>query len=194
MLTGKINKKISKIKIMKNKTQIQKDLCENPKFMSIIEAVIFQRPASIGQVVEWAFENYSEYCDMAGIEEEEETPKSKPNKYFEVVGEIDGETEKLFGSFDRSDCTYEKECEGESWKSEGFKKIRIITVETVEEADAEIYGDDLKTSCEVFRAFAPAFDFELNEQELIADGLENGWLSKAGTDKFLGNPFTHLGA
>ena len=194
MLTGKINKKISKIKIMKNKIQIQKDLCANPQFLTIIQAVIFHGRASIGQVVEWAFENYSEYCDMAGIEEEEEKPKSKPNKYFEIVGEIDGETEKLFGSFDRSDCTYEKECEGESWKIEGFKKIRIITVETAEEADVQIYGDDLKTSCEVFRAFAPAFDFELNEQELIADGLENGWLSKAGTDKFLGNPFTHLGA
>ena len=140
---GQKNKKISKIKIMKNKIQIQ---------------------------------------------------KTKPNKYFHIVGEIDGETQKLFGSFDRSDCTYEKECEGESWKTEGFKKIRIVTVETVEEADAEIYGEELKTSSEVFRAFAPAFDFELNEQELIADGLENGWLSKAGTDKFIGNPFTHLGA
>ena len=72
MLTGKINKKISKIKIMKNKIQIQKDLCENPQFLTIIQAVIFHGRASIGQVVEWAFDNYAEYCDMAGIEEEEE--------------------------------------------------------------------------------------------------------------------------
>ena len=65
------------------------------------------------------------------------------NKYYEVEGYIDGEREVLFGSFDKRDCTYELEAERESWKAEGYKKIKIVSRETQETPDPEVYGDEL---------------------------------------------------
>ena len=64
------------------------------------------------------------------------------NTYYEIKGTVDGEEEILFGSFDKSDCTYELESEKEGWKSEGYKKIKIVSREEAAEPDTEVYGED----------------------------------------------------
>ena len=58
--------------------------------------------------------------------------------YHEVVGEIDGEDEVLFGSYDKSDCIYEKG--GALWKDEGYRKIRLTQRLVEDPPDPEIYG------------------------------------------------------
>ena len=65
------------------------------------------------------------------------------NTYYEITANIDGETEILFGSFDKSDCAYELDAEKESWKCEGFKSIKIVSRKTEEKPDAEVYGDSV---------------------------------------------------
>jgi hypothetical protein len=60
--------------------------------------------------------------------------------YHEVVGEIDGEDEVLFGSYDKSDCIYEKGSESPLWKDEGYRKIRLTQRLVEDPADPEIYG------------------------------------------------------
>ena len=62
------------------------------------------------------------------------------NKYYMVTGVLNGRTEKLFGSFDKADCTYEIEAEKESWKGEGYKNIKISTKETADKPDKEVYN------------------------------------------------------
>lgn len=68
---------------------------------------------------------------------------TKLHKYYVVTGVIDGEEEVLFGSYDRSDSVYEKEAESDTWKSEGYTKITLKTVEKAEAPDPEVYGDDI---------------------------------------------------
>lgn len=65
------------------------------------------------------------------------------NKYYEVEGYIEGEREVLFGSFDKRDCAYELEADRESWRAEGYKKLKIVSRETQETPDPEVYGDEL---------------------------------------------------
>ena len=60
--------------------------------------------------------------------------------YYEVKGTIDGEEEILFGSYEKSDCTSEKRIEGECWKDEGYRKIRITSTPTTTPPDPEIYS------------------------------------------------------
>ena len=62
------------------------------------------------------------------------------NKYYEITGSINGVSEILFGSFERSDCQYEKGCESDSWKEEGYKGIKIVSRLTSERPDPEVYG------------------------------------------------------
>ena len=58
---------------MLTRNQIQGDLIANPKFLSIVQAVIFNgQRVSIGEVIDWAHSNWNEFVDMAGIEEEPE--------------------------------------------------------------------------------------------------------------------------
>jgi hypothetical protein len=62
---------------MLTRNQLQKDLTANPKFLSIVQAVIFNgQRVSINEVIDWAFSNWDEFADMAGIEEEAEPTKS----------------------------------------------------------------------------------------------------------------------
>jgi len=61
--------------------------------------------------------------------------------YHIVVGTIDGITEELFGSFVKQDCTYELDAEKESWKEQGYKKIKMSTRETSDSPDKEVYGE-----------------------------------------------------
>ena len=62
------------------------------------------------------------------------------NKYYEIIGSINGVSEILFGSFERSDCIGEKESESFNWKEEGYKGIKIVSRSTQETPDPEIYG------------------------------------------------------
>ena len=62
---------------MLTRNQLQKDLTANPKFLSIVQAVIFNgQRVSINEVIDWAFSNWDEFADMAGIEEEAKPTKS----------------------------------------------------------------------------------------------------------------------
>ena len=76
-------------------------------------------------------------------------------KYFEVVGSINGETEVLYGSFERNDCVYELDCERETWKADGYKKLKIVSRLTEETPDPEVYGsnDDsyIKAVCKALK-------------------------------------------
>ena len=51
------------------------------------------------------------------------------------------DSEVMFGSYDRTDCTAEIDAERDAWKDEGYSKIRIQSRETEEAPDPEIYGD-----------------------------------------------------
>lgn len=62
-------------------------------------------------------------------------------KYYEVIATIDGEDEVLFGSYDRSDCLYEKEAESFWWKDQGYRQIRISHRLVSEAPDPEVYSD-----------------------------------------------------
>ncbi len=61
------------------------------------------------------------------------------NTYYEITGKIDGETELLFGSFVRSDCTYELDAERDQWKDEGYKSLKITTRPTHDTPDPAVY-------------------------------------------------------
>jgi hypothetical protein len=67
------------------------------------------------------------------------------NTYYEIQAKFEGEIEILFGSFDRSDCAYELEAEKESWKDQGYKQIKIVSRQTEESPDPEVYGDEAYT-------------------------------------------------
>lgn len=64
-------------------------------------------------------------------------------KYYEIKAKYEGETEILFGSFSKDDCTYELEAERDSWKGEGYKAIKIVSRETTETPDPEVYKNDV---------------------------------------------------
>jgi|TARA_R110000744_G_scaffold339801_1_gene444912 hypothetical protein len=106
------------------------------------------------------------------------------NTYYEMKGTIDGEEHTLFGSFDKSDVTYELDVERSNYKADGYKKLRIVKVETVEEADAAVY-DNTMTSEAFFKKHAPDFNFEFDSTELIEVALEKGFISKAGANSYI---------
>jgi hypothetical protein len=60
-------------------------------------------------------------------------------EYYEITAWIDGGIEVLFGSFDKSECLYEKAAETSNWKEEGYKDIKIVSRLTEEQPDLEIY-------------------------------------------------------
>lgn len=67
----------------------------------------------------------------------------KSHKFYVVTGVIDGAKEELYGSYAREDAVYEKEAEKESWKEQGYKKIKIEVTTKIEAPDPEVYGDDI---------------------------------------------------
>ena len=74
--------------------------------------------------------------------------------YFEIEAFISGDREILFGSFDRDDCKYELEAEKESWKDQGYKKIKLVSRETKETPDPKVYcnGDNYQAAiCEALK-------------------------------------------
>lgn len=70
------------------------------------------------------------------------------NTYYEIQATNTEDSEDLhhvlFGSFDKTDCTYELDAEKEGWKSEGYESIKITSREIEEEPDAGVYGEDFK--------------------------------------------------
>ena len=105
--------------------------------------------------------------------------------YYEILAEHHGTTEIMHGSFDKADCDYELEAEREGWKGEGYCRIRIVARETTHEADSDVY--ETVSSSDVFHRYAPNFNFELSEIELVETGLARGFLTRVGTNKYLIN-------
>lgn len=64
------------------------------------------------------------------------------NTYHEIKGNIDGEREVLFGSFDHSDCTYELDAERSTWYDQGYRRIKIESRSTNDEPDPEVYNKE----------------------------------------------------
>lgn len=112
------------------------------------------------------------------------------NKYYEIVGEIDGQQEVLFGSFVRAECIYEKDAEIHSWIDEGYKRIKIVSREVQETPDPEVYEELIISKKELFAQQAPNFNFELGEDELLKEALERGFITKinGADDQYLINP------
>ena len=100
------------------------------------------------------------------------------NTYFEVTAQIDGESEVLFGSFDKSDCVYEVDAEKVTWKDQGYKKIKIVSRETNDTPDSDVYSDSIVTSKQLWMQQAPAMNFECDESELLELALERGFVTK----------------
>jgi len=99
------------------------------------------------------------------------------NNYYRIIGAIDGNTEVLFGSFAKADCTYELDAERGTWKAEGYKGLKIITVQVADTPDKEVYKDDLITAHALFMDQAPSFNFELSESALLKKALEVGYIT-----------------
>jgi len=59
--------------------------------------------------------------------------------YYEIKAIIDGESEILYGSFDRSDCVFELDAERLTWKAQGYEQIKIVSRKTEESPDPEVY-------------------------------------------------------
>ena len=98
-------------------------------------------------------------------------------KYFEVQAiNSDGESETLYGSFLRSDCKDEIDAERSSWKDQGYRKISIVAVETPDEPDPEVYPG-VVTPHQLFMLQAPSFNFELDQEQLLAEALERGFVT-----------------
>ena len=78
-------------------------------------------------------------------------PVSESYTYWEIKGRIEGSEYVLYGSYDRKDCVYELDAERESWKEEGYRKIKIESRQTTEAPDPVVYGntgDDLGAEME----------------------------------------------
>ena len=103
---------------------------------------------------------------------------SMSNKYFQVVATINGNKEILFGSFDKQDCKDELYDERPNWKQDGYKGFKIEAVDTLETPDKEVYQDSIVSKKELFIQQAPNFNFELDEDELLAKALERGYVTE----------------
>lgn len=99
------------------------------------------------------------------------------NTYYEILGNIDGETELLYGSFVREDCVYELDAEREGWKEEGYKRLKIVSRKTNDLPSPDVYKTELVTKKELFLQQAPSFNFELNEDELLEQAIESGFVT-----------------
>lgn len=127
------------------------------------------------------------------------TPKieaEKEVKYYEVVAMIKSADwcndtfiktgkivfpeikEILFGSFDRSDCKYEIEAERESWKDQGYKKIKIESRLTTETPDPEVY--DNFVTADIVESY-----IEDLEQGLLCEWIEDTYITKSGNGYFV---------
>jgi len=98
--------------------------------------------------------------------------------HYKVVGKIDGEVEVLYSSYLRKDCAYEMKYTQDYWKDEGYKSIKIDSINTDEAPDPEVYKDEIITTRQLWMNEAPRFNFELDEKELLEKALESGFVYK----------------
>ena len=89
------------------------------------------------------------------------------NKYYEVTATFKDESEVLYGSFLRSDCVDEVDAERDSWKDDGYKRIKIVSREVIDTPDKEVYDGQLVTAQQLFIQQAPCFNFELDTEQLF---------------------------
>lgn len=61
--------------------------------------------------------------------------------YFISAIAEDGSIAELYGSYLKSDCTYEKEAEKEAWKAEGYMRIGLSSKLTTEAPSKEVYPE-----------------------------------------------------
>lgn len=109
------------------------------------------------------------------------------NTYYEVIATIEGNQEILYGSYQRSDCVYELEAERDSWKADGYRGIKIQSRDTTEEPDEEVYSESIVTKEELFIRHAPDFNFELDEDALLAEALDRGFVTPLKGAKYMIN-------
>ena len=62
-------------------------------------------------------------------------------KYYEIIAKCG---EVLYGSYDRSEATYELEAMRDQWRYEGYKGIKLRWTATEEKPDLAIYGKAFK--------------------------------------------------
>lgn len=99
------------------------------------------------------------------------------NTYYEVIGFINGEAEMLYGSFVRQDCVSELDAERDAWKADGYKRLKIVSHQTTDLPDPEVYKDEVVSKKELFLQQAPSFSFELDEDQLLEKALETGYVT-----------------
>lgn len=108
--------------------------------------------------------------------------KNPTIKYYEVTAiDCDGDVETLYGSFLKADCVDELDCERESWKADGYKKIKVVSRDTTEQPDISVYGE-LVTKKQLFQAYAPSFNFEHDEDELLQVAFDRDFVSYADNE------------
>lgn len=96
------------------------------------------------------------------------------SKYYNITAIIDGETEILFGSYDKTDCTFELQSERDSWKAEGFRKFKIETVEVDQKPDVEVYGEDIDLATGEIKEEEDE-DFTEDEESTLAQAAKEGY-------------------
>jgi hypothetical protein len=102
----------------------------------------------------------------------------KTNKYWHIVATLNGQEEKLYGSFDKADCLDELECEKDSWKADGYKKIKLVSCQTNEKPDPQVY-ENFVNGCDLTN-----YINTLGEGE-IKDYIEDGLISQSADGYFI---------
>ncbi|UNA02125.1 hypothetical protein vBAmaSR9Y2_47 [Alteromonas phage vB_AmaS-R9Y2] len=105
------------------------------------------------------------------------------NTYYEITGQIDGESEVLYGSFDKSEVDYELKAERDGWKDQGYKKLTKTSRQVNETPDPEVYanGDSFKAAvCKALKhedvtvsvGDVSEIEFDLDDSRDIGDIFE----------------------
>ena len=102
--------------------------------------------------------------------------QDKIHTYYEVQAQIDGQTEILYGSYVRKDCAHEVQAERDSWKDEGYKAIKIVSRETTEQPDKEVYDIQERAKLIIMANFSDysciedmALNEDMTEQQIIEE-------------------------
>tara|TARA_R110001632_G_scaffold40643_6_gene101898 strand:+ start:484 stop:717 length:234 start_codon:yes stop_codon:yes gene_type:complete len=63
--------------------------------------------------------------------------------YYMITAEMTGTVEQLAGSYDRSDMRYELDAMRDDWRSDGYRKIKLVTKQVSESPDPSVYSSDV---------------------------------------------------
>lgn len=95
-------------------------------------------------------------------------------KYFDLTAiDIEGDRVVLFGSFDKTDCKDELDAEKHNFKNDGYKGFKIVSRETSEQPDREVY--DNLIAADIVESYINKLD-----QGLIWEWVEDGYFVKCG--------------